>query len=197
MKQHSRTIDQRNEAIEPQRFYSGFLSPLKRFRRDARGVTAIEFALIGAPFFALTIGVLELGLAFFVNRLVDNAALETARLIRTGQAHQTNLNAAAFKTEFCKRIPSFMCDQSRITIDITRYDQFSGLGNMPSLFNNSGELNDQPSYDIGGSSDIVVARFVYRWPMFTAITQMDAGDTGNMERLLFSTVVFRNEPFPW
>ncbi|WP_246542499.1 hypothetical protein [Roseibium polysiphoniae] len=86
---------------------------------------------------------------------------------------------------------------SRLTIDVQTYSDFAGLDDLTPLLDEDGELEEDTDFEIGSASDIVVARVVYRWPMFTSMLRTDAGDTGNMERLLFSTVIFRNEPFPW
>lgn len=170
---------------------------LRRYTNDARAVTAIEFAAVGLPFLMLIFGFLEFGLAFFVNRALDNATLHTARLIRTGQAHQAEFDAAAFKTDLCTNMTGVLCQMSRLTIDVQTYSDFAGLDDIPDLVDENGELEEDTDFNIGSANDIVVARAVYRWPMFTSILQTDAGDTGDMERLLFSTVIFRNEPFPW
>ncbi len=170
---------------------------LRRYLKDRNGVTAIEFAAVGLPFLMLVFGLLEFGLAFFVNRVLDNATLESARLIRTGQAHQSGFDAAAFKTDVCTNMTGVLCQMSRLTIDVQTYSDFADLDTLPSLLDEDGELEEDTDFEIGSANDIVVARVVYRWPMFTSILGTDAGDTGNMERLLFSTVIFRNEPFPW
>ncbi|WP_417688037.1 TadE/TadG family type IV pilus assembly protein [Roseibium sp.] len=177
-------------------FFARGRGAIRLFGKDTRGIAAIEFAAVGVPLFMLTVGVMEIGLAFFVNRLLDNAALETGRLIRTGQIHQSSMDAAGFKTEVCERLTAFLCFPTRLTVDVRSYDQFSALDAMPPLFDEDGELEDE-AFQVGSANSIVVARFIYRWPMFTSIIQTDAGDTGNMERYLFSTIVFRNEPFPW
>ncbi|MBS8262496.1 pilus assembly protein [Roseibium polysiphoniae] len=170
---------------------------LRRYTKDRNGVTAIEFAAVGLPFLMLVFGLFEFGLAFFVNRVLDNATLESARLIRTGQAHQGSFDAAAFKTEVCTNMTGVLCQMSRLTIDVQTYSDFAGLDDLTPLLDEDGELEEDTDFEIGSASDIVVARVVYRWPMFTSMLRTDAGDTGNMERLLFSTVIFRNEPFPW
>ncbi|MEP0453864.1 MAG: TadE/TadG family type IV pilus assembly protein [Roseibium sp.] len=170
---------------------------LRRYTKDRNGVTAIEFAAVGLPFLMLVFGLFEFGLAFLVNRVLDNATLESARLIRTGQAHQSSFDAAAFKTDVCTNMTGILCQMSRLTIDVQTYSDFASLDDIPDLIDEDGELKEDTDFNIGAANDIIVARAVYRWPMFTSMLRTDAGDTGDMERLLFSTVIFRNEPFPW
>lgn len=171
----------------------------KRYLRDRTGVTAIEFALVGLPFFLIVLGSLELGLAFFVNRVLDNAVLETSRLVRTGQAQQAGFSANDFKNDICTHLPGFLCNTDNIVIDVTSYDHFSELDSMAPMVDEdaNGNLEFNTNYDIGCAGSIVVTRIIYKWPMFTSLLRFDAGDTGNSERLLYATTVFRNEPFPW
>ena len=168
-----------------------------RYSDDRRGVTAIEFAIVGIPFLMIVLGIVEMGLAFFVNRLIDNAVLESARVVRTGQAQKASFSADDFKDEICSNLPDFLCNKDKFIIDVTTYTNFSGLSSMDPLFDEDGDLKDSFNFNIGCANSIVVARVVYRWPMFTALLQFDSGDTGSAERLLYSTAVFRNEPFPW
>lgn len=170
---------------------------LARYLKNRKGVTTIEFAVVAMPFFLLTVGMVELGAAFMVNRVLDNAALEASRLIRTGQAQKASFDPTQFKNEVCRRMTDVLCRPGRLTIDVRKYSQFGELAAMPSMFDDEGDLRDDTSFDMGGANDIVVARLIYRWPMMSSVIHSDAGDTGDMQRLLYSTVVFRNEPFPW
>ncbi|WP_346900323.1 TadE/TadG family type IV pilus assembly protein [uncultured Roseibium sp.] len=169
----------------------------RRYSDDRRGVTAIEFGAVGIPFLMIVLGIVEMGLAFFVNRLIDNAVLESARLVRTGQAQQASFDADAFKDDICSHLPAFLCNKGKYIVDVTTYNNFAGLSDKDPLFDEDGDLKDSFNFNIGCSSSIVLVRVVYRWPMFTALLKFDSGDTGNAERLLYSTAVFRNEPFPW
>jgi len=165
----------------------------KNLVEDRSGVTAIEFAMVALPFFTLALGIIEIGLAHFANRMVDNAVVEASRLIRTGQAQSGSLSEAGFKTELCNAMPSFMCDEERITVEVTEFDDFSSAS-FDSLYDDDGDLRDDTEYEIGDASSIVVVNVVYKWPMASAVLQFDNGDHGS-ERHLTSTMVFRNEPF--
>lgn len=170
---------------------------VKRFGQDTSGVTAIEFGAIALPFFMILCGLIEFGLAFFVNRMLDYAMLETTRLIRTGQAMQSDMSAEEFKAELCSKMTTILCKTDRLTVDVQTATTFAAISNKASLVDDDGEIEETTSYDIGGASDIIIARAIYQWPMFTSILRTDEGDTGNMTRRLYSTVVFQNEPFPW
>ena len=160
---------------------------------DRSGVTAVEFALVAVPFFTLTFGIVEVGLVHLANRLLDNAVVSSARLIRTGQAHG-NLDQEQFKQSVCDYMPSFMCDTKKIYVDVQSVPDFASAGSTSVLYDEDGNLKDETSYDIGGASEIVVVNVVYKWPMITSIFKFDPGDHGG-ERHLTSTMVFRNEPW--
>ena len=168
----------------------------KRYSDDRNGVTAIEFAFVGLPFLMIVFGILEMGLAFFVNRILDNAVQDSARMIRTGQAQGASFSADDFKDDVCGRLPGFLCDTDKFVVDVTTFESFDDLGDLESMTDDEGELKDDFTFEMGCASEIVVARAVYRWPLFTAFFEFDDGDTGSSERYLYSTAVFRNEPFP-
>ncbi len=167
--------------------------------KDRSGVTAIEFAFVAPPFFLLAFGIIEIGVAHLANRMLDNALVESARLIRTGQA-QGNIAADEFKTQLCSSMPSFMCDKDEITgeermvIEVESIADFADAQSTDSLYDEDGNLRDDTKYDPGAASEIVVVNVVYKWPMMSSVLEFDNGDHG-FERHLTSTMVFRNEPW--
>lgn len=168
----------------------------RSFLKDRRGVTAIEFALVAFPFLLLSIGIIEIGLAHLVNRMLDNAVVSASRLIKTGQADDGAITKDQFKQQVCDYMPSFMCDLDRITMEVTPYDSFTDAQNLDSLYDEDGNLksDDQLKFDPGDPKNIVVVNVLYKWPMFTSFLSLNGADTSG-ERLLSSTMVFRNEPW--
>ena len=55
---------------------------LRRVLRNEDGATAVEFALIAAPFFFLLFAMLEVAAVFFTGTVLENAVLEAARQLR-------------------------------------------------------------------------------------------------------------------
>ncbi|NVK36204.1 MAG: pilus assembly protein [Rhodobacteraceae bacterium] len=173
-------------------------SVFARYRGDKRGVTAIEFAIVALPFFMLVLGIIEFGLAFLVNSLLDNATQEASRLIRTGQAQNQNLSKDQFKTAICNKLTTVLCDQSRLYVDVRNYPSFSSINTPPEFYDEDAATEadkDKSTYLIGGAEDIVLTRVTYRWPMFSSMFKFDSGDSSDMYRNLSSTVVFKSEPF--
>ncbi len=59
-------------------------SRLSRFLRNRRGATALEFALVGGPFFVLIIGTMEAAWQLATSAALDHAALKASRFGATG-----------------------------------------------------------------------------------------------------------------
>ena len=55
------------------------------FIKDSKGATAVEFALIATPFFAILAALIQVFLLFFAQSLLENAVRASARQILTGQ----------------------------------------------------------------------------------------------------------------
>ncbi|EFO33147.1 TadE family protein [Roseibium sp. TrichSKD4] len=177
-------------------FYSVIGRLLRRYTRNDQGVTAIEFAIVGTPFFMLIFGILEFGLAFFVNRIVDNAVLETARLVRTGQAK--DFNDTKFRNALCANMPSIFCVHNRMVIKVDKLTDFSGAGDnystLPPLLDDDDEPTDDSYPPKINRQEVVVVRVLYQWPMFSAYLNLGDGDTSG-KRNLFSAHIFQTEPW--
>lgn len=173
---------------------------LRRFCRNDRGSAAVEFSLIAVPFFALLFAIIETGLVFFADQVLETGIHDSSRFIYTNQMTQQNTNAVQFKQDLCPRIQILMnCDNVDIDVKyyppgtaITIVDPISGTGS----YDNSGfTFNLPPS----GATGTVVVRGFYRWPLIVTglgynIANIDRG-TGN-RRLLAATAAFHIEPPP-
>jgi len=167
---------------------------LRKFAGDHAGVTAIEFALIALPFFTIVFAIIELGLAFLVNRMVDNAVIEASRMIRTGQAANASFDADKFSQQICNSLPDFLCSLERIRVNVSVETDFTSASSASSLYDEDGNLKDDNAYKSSNKSEIVAVNVIYVWPMFTSLMNLSALDHGS-ERHLSSTMVFRNEPW--
>ncbi|HHK74552.1 MAG TPA: pilus assembly protein [Rhizobiales bacterium] len=163
----------------------------RRFGQNEAGVTAVEFALIAPPFFALLMGVFEVGLIFFSSSILENAVAESARLVRTGQAQNGHFTKANFKKSVCDNLTMFDC--SKLVIDVETFKNFGSVNLSPPLDNN-GKLKKGFPFSMGNGSDVVLVRVFYEWGLMApGLSLMQNMGTGN--RLLSAVQVFRNEPF--
>ncbi|WP_321343185.1 TadE/TadG family type IV pilus assembly protein [Breoghania sp.] len=172
------------------RAFKGF----RRACRDESGVTAIEFAMVAVPFFALIVGIVEIGLMFFAGRILDNATADAARLIRTGQAYVQNFDAAAFRTSVMSELPGFFTND-RLAIDVRTFETF-GSFNWESPVADGKFESDDFTYVNAGPSEVVVVRVFYRWPFVGSYMRINFADLDDGSRLLGAVQVFRTEPFP-
>lgn len=167
----------------------------RRFARDERGVSAVEFGIVAMPFLALLCAIIETALIFFANQVMDSAVADTARLIRTGQAQQQSFTKAKFKTELCARFAAMIpCDES-LHIDVRKYTNFAEANLATPI--QDGELTTDFQYDHGKAGEIVVVRAYYEWPLFFNKMGFQLDNLSNGNHLIGSVTAFRNEPFPW
>src|ERR1700730_14880539 len=71
-----------------------------------RGVSSVEFAIVGPVFLMLLLGIFELGSMVFVQSVLDGSARQAARLIRTGQAQNSGNTQTFFQTNLCNSATS-------------------------------------------------------------------------------------------
>lgn len=166
---------------------------LRRFCRAQDGATAVEFALVALPFFALLYALLETGLVFFAQEDLQTAASNASRLIMTGQAQTSNLSSAQFQQDVCNASSGlFSC--SGIYVNVQKFSSFGSATMLNPLQNgnfNSGSMN----YSLGGPGDIVVVQVFYQWPVFLGPLGFNLTNMNGNYRLLQATSVFRNEPY--
>ena len=179
-----------------------FRTLVKDGKRNTKGSVAVEFALIAPIFFLLLFAILETSLAWFGGMVLENGMKQTARLIRTGQAQNSNMTQQQFRDALCAQISVVLsCDPDKLYIDVRSYSSFAGAA-FPNPINDDGTLNPNlNTYSLGGSTQasgvdtIVLARAFYTWQMFTPLIGRFYANMPNNVRLLSSSVAFRNEPF--
>jgi len=170
-------------------------SLLRRFVAARRGATAVEFALVAAPFMALMFGVLELGLVFMVSTTLDNATEAAARTIRTGQLQAAGGSASSFKNAICNNMTwlGSSCG-AKLTVDVRTFPKFANVA-MSNPVTNGAVDPSKTNFTPGGGEDIVVVRAYYEWTLITPMLNAGLANLGGSKRLVYSTVTFRNEPY--
>ncbi len=161
---------------------------LGRFARAQDGATAVEFALLLAPFLLLFFGLIELALVFFVSMVLENAVVDAGREIRTGQVQTSSDNsAAAFRTKVCARMSWLQggCTE-RLRVDVRTVSTFTSTSNLTTP--------NTPCWDPGGPSSLVLVRAYYDWPLITPLLA-SVMQTANGKKTLGFTTAFANEPY--
>lgn len=177
--------------------------PRSSFRRDARptrrrrreGAAAVEFALVATPFFFMMFAVLELGVVFLVDSVLENATLEASRIVRTGRADTENISEGQFKAALCGEMSVFEGDcLERADIDVRVIPQFRN--SLPPSPIANGTLDEGAlDYLTGEAGDLILIRVWYSQPLVTpfmsqALSRLDSGDA-----VISVTTAFRNEPY--
>jgi Flp pilus assembly protein TadG len=170
----------------------GFL----RFARDRRGSAAVEFAIVALPFLALLGAIFESAIVFLAGQVLDTAVTDAARLIRTGQAQAAGYNSTSFATQVCNRL-YVLFDCSGLSIDSKVYSSFSSITTTAPIDSNKNFSTSGFVFQMGGSSEIVVVRVFYQFPVNFNYLGLNLANLANGKRLLSGTAAFRNEPFPW
>jgi len=191
--------------LDPMRSLKGRLKRLgriaspRRFVRRQDGSTAVEFALIAAPFLGLILGTMETALVFFADQTLETMVQKGARLVMTGQAQNNGwADAATFKSQFCPAGQSsgvFSCD--KVYVNVQSYGNFAAVSSVPPAPTTNGALDaNKQVYNPGTSCNIVIVQLYYQWPIvFTMAGFSNLVNFSNNTRLLTATAAFRNEPF--
>ena len=102
---------------------------VNRFVKSSRGATAVEFALVGGPFFFLLGSIAETGLMLFSEYVLQNSVQEAARSIRTGQVTQTDgtqkLTDAQFKALICENVSVIIDCDAYVTVYVNSSTSFA------------------------------------------------------------------------
>lgn len=166
----------------------------RRFVRQQDGAAAVEFALVAAPFLALTFAIIETAFVFFAGQTLEAAASDSARLIMTGQAQTAGYSAANFKTQVCARIYGLFDCANGIYVDVKKYSSFSAVSATAPVTN--GAIDPaKTSYVPGDVGDIVVVSLYYQWPIYVTMFSNNLDNLSSGKRLLTATSVFRVEPY--
>nr|WP_246515322.1 TadE/TadG family type IV pilus assembly protein [Bradyrhizobium diversitatis] len=165
------------------------------FARDKRGATAVEFALVAAPFLALIIALIQTFLVFFAQQTLETIVRQSARLVMTGQVQSAQMTQATFKQKVCEQIVIlFNCSGIMIDMQVATSWTSANTG-MPTLtFDGSGKVTNSWQYDPGDAGDIVVLRVMYVWPVVLGPLGFNLSNLSNGNRLIMSSAAFQNEP---
>jgi hypothetical protein len=189
----------------------------RRMRANAtRGSAAIEFAFIAPVFFALLLGIIETGIMYFSQFALQNATLQAARTIRTGNAQAVSYAGAArcaggsggsgaggayasslewFKDQICCGISTVM-SCANLHVKVQNYaGGFGGAGFANTTDANGNYLPVADGYSPGNACDVVLVRATYSWTVVTPGLSWFLVNMAGNAHMLSSTFTFRNEPY--
>ncbi len=191
---------------------------VRRFVRETRGASAVEFGLVIVPFLGLLLTIIETGFVIWTSEGLQTAVSDAARNLLTGTAQaQAIATADQFRTTYicpatgARVLPSFI-DCSKLIIDVrsfpvpATYSVFATLD----VANDFYAANAPRQFCPGNAGAITVVRVAYPMPLFlpsivgttnSAISMLTAGlvagvpGTTGYSHLLLATSVFQAEPY--
>ena len=188
-------------------------------KRDERGATAIEFAIVAGVFFMLVLGMIEYGLIMYTQTVVESITMMSAREVSIGKPSGVGCadRVACIKklVQDKAEVAHLMGRQSvrvssRVVTDVDKdapppvpdicldigADHYAAT--CTQFEDNNGINGYQPegsldSAALGKGGDLVEIRVTYLWRVLFPMFKSKFGDNGVLT--ITSTTVVRNEPF--
>lgn len=175
----------------------------RKFGRDERGVTVIEFAILALPFFTIVGATLETALVFLASQVLDSAVDNASRMVRTGQVQTAAYTQAQFRTAICDGLLGmFTCsDNAKLRINVSVVSGFDTvsigypLDTGTKCTSTKCDWTVSEAYGPGVGCDVIQVQAYYKWPTVLNLPGFNFQTLPDGTRLLGASRVFKNEPF--
>ena len=172
---------------------------LRRWRRESRsGSAAIQFAIIAPVVLLFLFGIIETGVIFFAQSSLQNAADDTARMVRTGQVQTSAMTEAQYISTVCGEmaglVNSASC-KSNMAVDMRAFSTFASAQYASVLKQNGSVDTTKLQFAAGSACDIVLVRVFYPWTIMTPFMAHLLQNMPNGQYLMTAAQAFRNEPY--
>lgn len=174
--------------------------PARKIRalwQNDRGAAMLEFALLAPVFFAILGAILQTSIVFLAGQFLESAVYHSSRVIRTGEAQNTNWSIENYRSALCDGLYSLVnCERLHIEVDVL--DNFASANVTPPYDPNCVENCDwtRPEKWVPGpASSIVLVQVHYKFPLVLSFAQLSLNTLPDGSLLLGSATVFRNEPY--
>ena len=173
---------------------------VRRIIKSENGAAAVEFALVAFPFFMVMGSICETGIMLFTEYSIQAGVQDAARQIRTGQAQNSSMTAANFKSKICETTGIVIDCEGKVTVYVRPATSFSALaGVMPSFMNVGAKPDGTPnptSYSCGAPEQAAGVLATYDWKFTMPFMSFLGNFNGGKTRRLYGIAIFQNEPFP-
>lgn len=179
------------------------------FWRNQRGATAVEFAFVAMPFFALLFTIIETALMLWTSQVLEEAVNQASRTLLTGESvaiystpsnplpHNAKTSTEAFRREVCARAPALV-DCEKLRIDVRGYatpaDAQADLAKRNPISGTTLNTSDF-SYNQPQASQIVVVRAALRYSLYLTGWTNSLANIDGGERAIMAIATFRSEPY--
>jgi Flp pilus assembly protein TadG len=158
------------------------------FGRDERGATAVEFAFVAPILCFCLLSIFEIGMLGMMSSGLDNATIEVARKIRTGQ-DTGPISATTFEDQMCQELGgNWSTCHNRLVVSVAKFSKFFDAG---------ATINSPPNntFNKGGPGDIIIVKVDYNWPLMSPFIATAFHRRKPMTVTLGSRLAFKNEPY--
>ncbi|WP_232090846.1 TadE/TadG family type IV pilus assembly protein [Sphingomonas sp. HMP9] len=177
----------------------------RALRRDTRGATIVEFAIIIPVLVGLLLSILEIGYQGYVTAVVQGALSKASRQVTVGGRTAADV-VATIKSEVQGVVPA-----QYVTVSTRRYYNFSNVGKPEKITSDTDpkgvfnlgdcyeDANNNGNYDltpgdtgVGSADDIVYYTVNVVYPNLTPVGALLSWAP---TRSVAATTVIRNQPF--
>ncbi|MBR0795382.1 pilus assembly protein [Bradyrhizobium jicamae] len=165
------------------------------FITDRRGATAVEFAMVAAPFLALVVALIQTFVVFFAQGVLEQVVQQAGRQIMTGQVQNAQMTQSAFQQVVCNQT-KILFNCSGLMVDVQVAASWSSTNTTaPTLtYNAQGQVTNTWQFNPGTAGNIVIVRVMYLWPVVGGPLAFSLSNQPNGSRMIMSTAAFQNEP---
>lgn len=170
----------------------------RRFARDERGVTLVEFGILAFPFFTLIFAIIETAMVFFASQVLDSAVEDASRMVRTGRAQTAGYSLSDFRTYLCGYTFNLFGDCSQIKLKVSVLTNFSSAATgttVQTCTPTPCTWTLTEGFSGGTGCSVIQVSAYYRWPLLVVLPAFNLKNQPDNYRLFSATRVFRNEPF--
>jgi Flp pilus assembly protein TadG len=176
---------------------------VRRFVRDRRGSTAVEFALLAIPFALLVFAILEACIGFAGQEVMANVADDVARQLRTGQLKPADVSGTKLRDMICNKLQIIVSTDcpNLLLVDLRSYATFADAAAASFKIQNGdvvllqGTTTQSFTNSPGLSQSKNMLRVFYKWPVITDMLASSMANLNGNKTLHFSSVTWQNEPF--
>ncbi len=147
-------------------------SLFRRLVRNADGAALIEFAILGPAFLALLVAILQTGVVFLYQQVLQTATTQTARLIMTGPGTDAEHSRRQRSCRTSARAGGSLFDCSKLSANIQTFSSFSGVQMTNPV--SGGTFTSPSNYSLGGPGDIVLVQVFYQLPVVSRAARLHA-----------------------
>jgi Flp pilus assembly protein TadG len=173
---------------------------LARLKRDENGATAIEFAMVAAPFLMFMFALIGISTYFFVMTSLDRGMDKTSRKIRTGEAQNANMTVLDFKNQLCQAAGGWIkCN--KIQVFVQKYSDWQSV-QPQACVNSGGQVvtntangSDKIAQYSGSASDVVLITTCYKWDFAGNLPFFHIGNMADGSMMMQTATAFRTEPY--